>query len=173
MIILETVNLILRVPELTDAKMLFELVNQQDFKHFIGDKKVATLDDAEKLIADSFIKHYDKNGFCLFVIELKNELKNDLEKAGLCGLVNRPELDDIDIGYAMLSRYQGRGIISEAALAVRDYAKNELKLSQLLGITSLDNHASIHLLEKIGLTFKEEIYLGKETSKIKLFSMKL
>jgi RimJ/RimL family protein N-acetyltransferase len=41
---------------------------------------------------------------------------------GICGLVKRNYLDDIDLGYALLPRYWGQGYAYEAAKAVLDYA---------------------------------------------------
>jgi RimJ/RimL family protein N-acetyltransferase len=71
----------------------------------------------------------------------------------LCGLVNRPTLDDVDLGYAVYSAFRRKGIAREAAEATLQYAAQQLKLTSLLAITSPDNRASIRLLESLGFRF--------------------
>jgi len=166
-VVLETNDYRLRVPILKDAEMMMQLVNQQDFIYFIGDKNVSKLEDAEKLIENSFISHHKQNGFCLYVVEQKT----DNTKVGICGLVNREGLDSVDIGYAILSEFQGMGIASETTKAVLDYTRDTLKLKKLAGITSIDNDVSSYILEKIGLKYIDLITLGKENKKTKLYEI--
>ena len=165
--IIETKNLYLRIPSLSDASVLLSLFNQEDCIKYIGDKNLKSIKDTKLFIEEKFLAMYREQGFCLFVIELKSSSV----AVGICGLVKRDGLDGIDIGFALLSGYQKQGIITEAALATKDYACNSLKLKRLLGITDVNNLASIAVLEKIGLRFDRHIKLRENTPHINLFSV--
>ena len=69
---------------------------------------------------------------------------------GLCGLVNREELDGPDLGYAYLPAYWGRGYAEEAALAVLSHAERELGFEEIFGVVKACNSASLGLMEKLG-----------------------
>ncbi|MCP3674269.1 MAG: GNAT family N-acetyltransferase [Gammaproteobacteria bacterium] len=153
--ILETERFILRVPTLRDAPLILELFNQPDCVQYMGDKNLKTVEDAEKFLEDRFLSMYKKYGFCLFIIQLVS-LK---VSAGICGLVKRDSMDDVEVGYAILSAYQNQGIALETGLAVRDYAFNVLGLKRLAGLTAVDNYGSAHVLERIGLNYIKNIQL--------------
>jgi RimJ/RimL family protein N-acetyltransferase len=55
-------------------------------------------------------------------------LKPENIPVGMCGLIKRKTLDDVDIGFALLPEYEGNGFATEAAVAVMKYAKETLKL---------------------------------------------
>jgi len=149
--ILETERFNLRVPTLRDAPMILELFNQSDCIQYMGDKSLKTIDDAEKFIEEKFLTMYRSYGFCLFIVELVS-LKVSV---GICGLVKRDSMDDVEIGFAILTSYQKQGIVTETGIAVRDYAINNLGLGRLPVITEIDNYRSAAALEKIGLGLKK------------------
>jgi [ribosomal protein S5]-alanine N-acetyltransferase len=166
MIILETERLILRKLSLDDAEFIFELTNEPSFIRYIGDKGVRNLDDARKYIQDGPLSSYERNGFGLYRVELK-----DTGAAiGTCGLLKRDTLPHPDIGFAFLPAYWSQGYAFESAAAVMNYAREALKLKRILAITSPDNQASAKLLGKIGLRFERMIKLSDDAEEIKLFS---
>jgi len=162
--ILETERLLLREVEPDDAGFVLDLLNQPSFKKYIGDRGVRTVEQAREYIATRFTKSYEENGFGLYLVELRT----DATPIGVCGLVKRNELDDPDIGFALLPQFEKRGYAFEAADAVMRYGRETLGLLRVLAITTLDNESSGRLLERIGLLFKHEIVLRDET--LKLFS---
>jgi len=162
--ILETERLLLREVEAADAEFVLDLLNQSTFKKYIGDRGVRTLEQAREYIATRFTQSYDDNGYGLYLVELNA----DATPIGLCGFVKRSQLDDPDIGFALLPKFERRGYAFEAAETVMHYGREKLGLDRVLAITTLDNESSGRLLEKIGLTFSEEIVLGDEN--LKLFS---
>jgi len=166
--ILETERFNLRVPTLRDAPMILELFNQSDCIQYMGDKSLKTIDDAEKFIEEKFLTMYRSYGFCLFIVELVS-LKVSV---GICGLVKRDSMDDVEIGFAILTSYQKQGIVTETGIAVRDYAINNLGLGRLAGITAIDNYRSAAALEKIGLSFKKNIQLAEFPGETKYFLLK-
>jgi [ribosomal protein S5]-alanine N-acetyltransferase len=162
--ILETERLLLREVEPADADFVLDLLNQPSFKKFIGDRGVRTIEQARDYIATRFTDSYQENGFGLYLVELKT----DGTPIGVSGFVKRRELDDPDIGFALLPQFERKGYAFEAAHAVMRYGRETLGLLRVLAITTLDNESSGRLLEKIGLSFKHEIVLRDET--LKLFS---
>ena len=67
---------------------------------------------------------------------------------GACGLGRRPS-GGIELGYWVARRFWGRGIATEASVALLDIART-LKLPRLQAAHFLDNPASGRVLEKLG-----------------------
>jgi [ribosomal protein S5]-alanine N-acetyltransferase len=164
--VLETERLNLRQLDADDAAFVVELLNEPSFLHNIGDKGVRTIEDAVQYILTGPVDSYARHGFGLWLVELKNEGT----PAGICGLVKRDTLPDVDIGYAFLSRFRSRGYASESAAAVMNYALGTLGLKRVLAITIPDNAGSIKVLEKIGLKFDRLIRLSDDAPEIMLFA---
>ena len=165
MIIIETKRLILRKLSTDDAEFIVELVNEPSFLHYIGDKGVRNLDDARQYILNGPVASYERNGFGLYLVELK---KNGIP-IGISGLVKRETLPDADIGFAFLPAYWSKGYAFESAAALMTYARDVLGLNRILAITSPDNETSARLLEKIGLRFERMIKLSEDGDEVKLF----
>ncbi|MBD2104954.1 GNAT family N-acetyltransferase [Leptolyngbya sp. FACHB-261] len=167
--ILETNRLILRKLSIEDADFMFELVNEPSWLHSIGDKGVKTLDDARDYILKGPIHSYKQFGFGLYL----TELKQSRIPIGICGLIKRESLKDVDIGFAFLPSFWGNGYAYESASAVIGLAKNALVLNRIVGVTTLDNHSSIKVLEKLGLRFEQVIRLSENSSEVNLFARDL
>ena len=165
--VLETKRLILKGVSLDDAGIILELLNEPSFIQNIGDRGVRTLDDARDYISDRLIASYENFGFGMYLVIVKDTGAS----AGLCGLVRRDGLEDVDIGYAFLPRYWSKGYATEAVLAVKEYAKNTIGLKRLVAITDSANQGSIRVLEKIGLTFEKVVRLSEDDIELKLYAI--
>lgn len=163
--ILETERLSLRLLTTDDAPFILELLNDPAFLRFIGDKGVRTLEDARQYILQGPMESYEKLGFGLYLVALKGTSI----PIGMCGLIKRDALEDVDIGFAFLPDYRASGYGFESALAVRDYGMNVLGLKRILAITNPDNAGSIRVLEKLGLKFDRLIRLTDESTEIRLY----
>ncbi|MED1205330.1 GNAT family N-acetyltransferase [Heyndrickxia acidicola] len=163
--ILETERLILRVQTASDAAFILELMNDPSWIKFIGDRGIRTVEDAKNYILNGAVRMYEQYGFCMFLVERKE----DGVPLGICGLAKRDALEDIDIGFAFLPAYRGKGYASEAALAVMEYAKATLGLNRIVAITTQDNHSSASLLEKTGLKLERLIQLPGDPENLRLF----
>jgi ribosomal-protein-alanine N-acetyltransferase len=144
---LETSRLRLRRLDPGDAAFILELLNDPSWLRYIGDKNVHSLDDARDYLSQGPIDSYRRLGFGLYCVELRDSAT----PIGLCGLIKRDTLPDIDIGFALLPAYFGQGYIPEAARAVIDQGRREFGLKRLLAITAPDNQASISVIRKLGL----------------------
>lgn len=88
---------------------------------------------------------------------------------GICGLVKRDQLADIDIGYAFLPEFTGHGYALEAASAVLEYAMTTLQFQKVVAITTPDNARSIQLLEKMGLQYEGNVQIAGDKETLHLF----
>ena len=156
--ILETERLCLREFTLKDAEFVLTLVNTPKWIQFIGDRNIRTQGVAEEYIQDNLQKSYTKNGFGLWLMELK-ETQTPI---GMCGLVKRDSLENVDIGFALLPTYQRKGYTFEAAEATLIYAREILEIPKIVAITDPKNVASVALLEKLGMQLEKQLILSKD-----------
>ena len=143
-IVVETPRLVLRRLEERDAAFVLNLVNDADWLKFIGDKGVRTLDDARDYLRNGPMAMYAQHGHGLYCVQSKASG----EPIGMCGLIKRDTLPDVDLGYAFLPQARGGGHAYEAASATMTYARETLDLQRILAIVSPGNARSIALLEK-------------------------
>ena len=146
---LETDRLLLRRLEPDDAAFILELVNDPDWHRFIGDHGVQTLDDARRYLDAGPLTMYRQHGHGLNLV--LDKASN--QPAGLCGLLRRSDLDEPDLGFALLPAYRGRGFAFEAAGAVLEHGFDGLGYEQVVAIANPANAASIGLLERLGFVF--------------------
>jgi RimJ/RimL family protein N-acetyltransferase len=163
--ILETERLVLRRLSSDDAEFILELLNQPSFLRYIGDKGVRTTEDAVRYIQTGPVASYERFGFGLYLVELKETGV----PIGMCGLLKRDTLPDADVGFAFLPDYRSQGYAFEAASSVMSYGREVLGLPRIVAITSRDNDASIKLLEKIGLKFEGLIKPSEDLGEVRLF----
>jgi RimJ/RimL family protein N-acetyltransferase len=164
---LDTERLTLRRFSVDDAAFIRELLNDPSFVRNIGDKGVRSDEDAAAYIQNGPIASYERFGFGLYAVELKDTG----ELIGMCGLLKRDSLTDPDIGFAFLPKFWAKGYALESAAAVIGYGKNVLGLERMLAITKPDNIGSIRVLEKIGLRFERMIKMSEDEPKLKLFAL--
>ena len=165
--ILETERLVVRRLSSDDAQFILELLNQPSFLRYIGDKGVRTTEDVVRYIQIGPIASYERFGFGLYLVELKETGI----PIGMCGLLKRDTLPDADVGFAFLPDYWSQGYAFEAASGVMSYGREVIGLQRIVAITSLDNDASIRLLEKIGLKFEGLITPSPEVGEVRLFAI--
>jgi RimJ/RimL family protein N-acetyltransferase len=165
MAILETDRLTLREFTIDDAEFIMKLLNSPGWLKYVGTRNIKTQQDAVSYINDKMISGYVKNGFGFYAVVIKE----DNTCIGMCGLTKRENLDDADIGFALLPEYEGKGYAFESAAAVMDYARNVLKLGKISAITVAPNKNSIRLLEKIGLVFEKTLKLSDDPEELMLF----
>lgn len=165
--VLETERLQLRCLTTDDAEFILELLNEPSWLRFIGDRGVRTLEDARAYIVNGPGAMYERHGVGLYLVESKS----DATPLGICGLIRRDALEDIDIGFAFVPRHWGKGYALESAAAVLEHGRDSLGLRRIVAITSLDNDSSIRLLEKLGMTFERTLRMPGETEDVKLFGI--
>lgn len=167
--VLETDRLILRQFFPADAPFILELLNEPSFIQNIGDRRVRTLADAARYIETGPVASYARSGFGLYLVLLKESQAS----IGMCGLIKREALEDVDVGYAFLPRYWSKGYAIEAVQAIMAYAKNTVHLERIVAIVDPNNQGSIRVLEKAGFRFEKMVRLSADDIELKLFAIEI
>ena len=166
MTVLETERLILRRLTVDDAAFIMRLLNEPSFLQHIGDRGVRTQADASQYILTGPIASYDRFSFGLFLVELKD----GHAPIGICGLLKRDALDDVDVGFAFVPESWSKGYAFESAFAVLAYGRDVHHLKRIVAITSQENVASINLLVKLGFYFDRMVLMPGDTEELRLFA---
>jgi RimJ/RimL family protein N-acetyltransferase len=166
---LETERLRLRWLTLDDADLMLAIWNDPAFIRFVGDRGIRTLEEARDEMETGALTLYTSYGFGPY----RMALKDDDKPIGICGLFQRDNLDDPDIGYGVLPDYCGKGYAYEAARAVMDYARRDLDLRRLVAIISPDNEASIGLIRKLGLRFERMHRMQDDDDEVCIYEIDL
>jgi ribosomal-protein-alanine N-acetyltransferase len=156
-IILETARTILRQYSLEDVPVLMTILGDSDVMHF--SIRGPMDEEAIRIFIEKTIEDYKKEGIGKWAI-IDKQTK---QLIGTCGLHKGPidGIDYIELGYRLAKTYWGRGIGTEVAQAVRDYAFTVLKLEEIVSCIDKENIASWRVAEKIGMTYwKDGAYLG-------------
>jgi len=130
--------------------MFIELNNDPEVIKYTGDKAFTS----EK-VARQFLEKYTayKNyGLGRYAVIHKQS------KAYLawCGIKYDPAENEYDIGFRFFRKYWNQGFATETAHACLKYGFEKKNLTRVVGKAAKENHASIRVLEKIGMTYCSE-----------------
>lgn len=164
--VIETERLSLRCLNLDDEVFIIELLNEPDWIKYIGDRGIRTADDARRYMLEGPMHMYREHGIGLLLVELKESAI----PIGLCGLIQRDFLKDVDLGFGFLSKYWGCGYAYEAAHATMTYGVKELGYRRIAGFTSLDNEKSATLLQKLGMKDEGNIRYSTSAEYVRLYA---
>ena len=149
-----TDRLAIRPFTLDDADFIVELLNDPGWLEHIGDRGVRDAESARAYLAKGPLAAQQQHGFALWAVA-RREVPG--MPVGMCGLIRREGLDDVDIGYAFLPVARGQGLAREAAAAVLAHGFGTLGLRRIVAITTVGNAASGRVLEAIGMRFERRL----------------
>ncbi|HLV38055.1 GNAT family N-acetyltransferase [Xanthomarina sp.] len=170
MLVAETHRLFITKFTENDAPFFLELANSPTWIKYIGDRGLKTISDAKNYLKEGTIKSYTEFGFGFYKLQLKAENGKPI---GTCGLVKRDRLEHVDLGFAMLPEYEGKGFGFEASEEILELAKNQFHLDKILAITLPTNSKSVKLLEKLGLAFEKRVKPFEDDEELLLFAKTL
>jgi len=146
---LETKRTYLRNLILDDAEDFYRLNLDPDVLKYTGDAPFQRVDDARM-----FLEHYDqyeKYGVGrLAVIE-----KGTNAFIGWCGLKYSSDIDEYDIGFRFFKDVWNQEYASETVSRCLEFGFSDLDIEEIVGRAMMENKASIQVLEKIGMIFKQ------------------
>ncbi len=169
MIVAETERLLISKFSLDDAPFFLKLVNTPNWIKYIGDRNLKTVEDAENYLTNGTLKSYKEHGFGFYKLQEKQQHKT----IGTCGLIKREQLNDVDLGFAFLPGFEGKGFGYEASKAVLKLAKEEFGLKKLAAITLPTNTNSKKLLKKLGFTYEKRVKPFEDDEELLLFAKQL
>jgi RimJ/RimL family protein N-acetyltransferase len=165
----ETERLILKPFAVSDAAFLVQLLNSPKWLQYIGDRNVHTEEAAAAYINERMITQLNRLGY-------GNNLvirKEDNMPMGACGLYERPGLPMVDIGFAFLEEFEGKGYGFEAASHLLEAVKKHFGLQKICAITTPENMASQKLLVKLGLQFIKLIRMEGDKDELMYYEKEL
>ncbi len=163
--VLHTERLAIRPFTEDDAAFILELVNDAGWQRFIGDRNVHSLADARRNLRDGPMAMQARLGHSLCCVVRRSEGV----ALGMCGLLKRDTLDDVDLGFAFLPATRGQGYARESAQAVLAHGFGALGLKRIVAITDIDNTASARVLEAVGMRFECLLPANAEGKASRLF----
>ncbi len=147
---LHTKRLLLRPMRLEDAEGMYELNLAEDVYPNTGDRPFRNIQEAKELILNyNQFEKYKMGRFT--IIDKKSN-----EYAGWCGLKYLEPTNEVDLGYRIMPVFRAKGIAYESAAKCLEYGFDNLSLSKIIGRATKENHASIAILKKTGMTFENE-----------------
>lgn len=163
--IVETRRLILRPFTVDDAAFMTRQLTDPSFVTHVGDRGVRTHSDAVAYIQERILPSYDRHGFGMLLVTLRD----DGAPIGIAGLLKRESLDDVDLGYAILPEYRGKGYAVEAARGVMDHAAHDLGLLRLVAIVAAGNDASRAVLLSLGMCEEGRFHLASPGEQVLVY----
>ena len=137
------------VIEINDEQEIFALRSDSEINKYLNRQMANTIDDARNFIK-KVNENINKNDSLYWAITLSD--KNVLIGT-ICLFSFSDETDKCEIGYELLTNFQGQGIMTEALEKVIDFAFNTIKVQKIEAFFHIDNQSSIKLLEKF--SFKD------------------
>ena len=147
--VLTTERLTLRQLVINDEREIFTLRSDSEINKYLDRQLSNTIDDARNFI-NKVNENINKNDSLYWAITLSD--KNVLIGT-ICLFSFSDETDKCEIGYELLTNFQGQGIMTEAVEKVIDFAFNTIKVQKIEAFFHIDNQSSIKLLEKF--SFKD------------------
>jgi ribosomal-protein-alanine N-acetyltransferase len=142
--LLDTPRLRLRIPSLEDADGIAAYAGDPEVTRYMSWPRHRSIRDA-----DAFLRH------ALTAVERGEELhwvvtpRPSEQVLGMVGF--RLQGHRAELGYVLARPYWGQGFATEAARAVVEWAIARPQIYRVWAVCDLDNHASVRVLEKIGM----------------------
>lgn len=146
---LETERTIMRKLTKEDATHFYTLNLDEEVLKYTGDKPFENLQASIDFLTN--YDQYEKYGVGrLAVID-----KETSEFLGWCGLKFSEDKNEYDIGFRFYKKHWNKGFATETAKKCLDFGFNKLKIEKIVGRAMTENIGSIKVLEKLGMTLKE------------------
>src|SRR5436190_23231257 len=153
--ILATERLTLRQLVINDEQEIFTLRSDREINRYLDRQVSNTIDDARDFI-NKINENINKNDSLYWAITLGDR---NILVGTICLFSFSDEDGNCEIGYELLTNFQGQGIMKEAAEKVINYAFNTIKVQKIKASLHRDNQSSIKLLDKF--SFKQSNELDK------------
>lgn len=157
--ILETNRLLLRRPVPDDLDALYALYRDPEMRRYFPQEGVSpdrtlTYEETKEELEWFLNGHPKRPELGLWA----TILKENGAYIGRCGLLpwTVDGQDEVEVAYMIDKAYWGRGLGTEAAQGIRDYAFETLGLNRLVSFIDPQNAASAKVAVHTGMTFERE-----------------
>ena len=185
-VVVETERLMLRHFEWSDLDALAAIMADADVMRFVGNGSPKTREQTRRLLGfwiDDNARAWDEHTLARLP-QLCRAVERDAHLSlwaaverrtnklvGRCGLLawDLEGTKEVEVGYLLAKSHWGRGLATEAAAAVRDYAFDRLAVERLISLVQPGNIASQRVATKIGMRHERDVKIGEVTAH--LFAM--
>jgi RimJ/RimL family protein N-acetyltransferase len=163
--LIETERLLLRLPRAEDAPDLAVAYAEPETVRYIGDGSTATLEELEEAISQ-WLERWEAWGVGFFSLERRDDGRV-LGRAGFLRWdpatweIGGPETE---IGWLLGQEHWGHGYATEAAVALRDWARRERDLPRLISLIQHGNLRSVRVAEKLGERYERDVIVRGKPS---------
>ena len=151
---LTTKRLILRPFAEQDVDALHRVLSDPQVHQYFPRTEPPSREQVKKIIARQ-LAHWQEHG-CGWWAAVSCESQ---ELIGWCGLQFLPEFGETEVAYLLSRPYWGKGLATEAAWAAAQFGFQTLGLQRLVAIAHVENAASQRVIEKLGMSRVEQLYL--------------
>jgi [ribosomal protein S5]-alanine N-acetyltransferase len=137
-----------------ESSFIVALLNTEGWLKFIGSRNVHNEEEALAYIG----RINNSQNLTYWTVKLKNTSTS----IGIVTLIQRDYLEHLDIGFAFLPAFEGKGFAYEATEAVLETLRKNKVINKILAVSVPENKKSIQLLEKLGLHFEKTIVVDEE-----------
>lgn len=162
--ILTTERLTLRQLSVDDKQNIFDLRSDTEINKYLDREPSKTIEDAINFI-DKVNDNIKRNNSIYWVISLTG---TKTFVGTICLFDFLIERNSCEIGYELITKFQGQGIMKEATAAVIDYAFRTLQFQKIVAFTHSRNQNSTKLLIKSGFIKSEA---DKENPDFSVFTL--
>ncbi len=163
---IKTENLVLSPVSHGDLDIYSKILSSDELTKFLPKGQAYT--DAEiQQHVENRIEHWN-HGFGSYVISLKSEPKT---KIGYVGVEHCENPEFSDIRYALVSGYQGRGYVFEAAKAALEQTFRANKHSKIYGVAFKENLPSLAIIKKLGMLPEPEVKLYGDVDGLEIYAI--
>lgn len=163
--ILTTEQLTLRQLSIDDQQHIFALRSDTEINKYLGREPCKTIEDAIHFITKVNL-NIKNNNSCYWAITLT---KTNTFVGTICLYNFSNETNTCEIGYELLTHFQGQGIMIEAAGKVIDHAFLTLQFQKIVAFSHMENQHSNKLLSKLGFHLSKQA--DKENPGINIYSL--
>ena len=163
--ILVTERLTLRQLSIDDKQEVFNLRSDPEINKFLDRQLCKTTEDAKNFI-NKVNDNIEKGNTYYWAITL-TDTKTFV--GTICLFDFSSEKNSCEIGYELMTKVQGQGLMKEAAQVIIDYVFQTLKFKKILAFTHYENQSSTNLLLK--LNFLKSIETDKENPILTIFTL--
>jgi ribosomal-protein-alanine N-acetyltransferase len=163
--ILTTERLTLRQLSLNDQQEIFALRSDSEVNKYLGREPSNSIEDAITFINKINEKIKEKNS--LYWVITITKTKTFVGTICLYDFLN--ETNSCEIGFELMTNFQGKGIMSEAVKKVIDYAFKTLNIKLITAQSHNENQNSNKLLMK--LNFIQSKKAGNDNPDLSIFTL--
>jgi RimJ/RimL family protein N-acetyltransferase len=162
--VITTSRLTLRAWTMQDVDRLFDILQEENILQYFPVPSAPSHEKVERYISNQ-LAHWEKYGYGHWAIVTRETG----QLVGWNGLEYLPELKETEVAYLLSKQSWGCGYATEAASAAIRFGFEQASLDAIIGLVHAANTASVHVLEKCGLTFNDQIILwGMELRRYRL-----